>query len=93
MGVKNKTSLVNLKLKPELHFEFKVAAGLRGSTMSNLLHQFIAQVVFEEKRRHTEEEWAAAVRKLQLEAEEEHERAIKKYGTHKVEFNNKATGK
>lgn len=54
-GVKKKTSLMNLKIKPEVHLEFKVAAELRGSTMSNLLHQFIVQTIHEEKKKHPDD--------------------------------------
>ena len=50
--VKKKTSLMNLKIKPEIHQEFRIAAELRGSTMSNLLHQFIVATVWEEKKKH-----------------------------------------
>lgn len=86
-GVKKKTSLMNLKIKPDIHFEFKIAAELRGATMSGLLHQHITQVIYEEKKRHTAAEWEAVAERLRLESEDENERAIREYGTHPVEIN------
>ena len=46
-----KDVLVNLRLKPKTRDEFKVAAELRGASMSGLLHQFIVKTIREEKER------------------------------------------
>lgn len=45
---------INLKATEELRREFQVAAELRGSTMSNLIHQFIVATVWDEKKKHPE---------------------------------------
>jgi hypothetical protein len=44
-----KDKLVNVRLTPEKHAEFKVACELRGASMSSLLHQFIVRTIREEK--------------------------------------------
>jgi hypothetical protein len=49
--LKNKEVLVNVRLRPETREEFRIAAGLRGATMSSLLHQFIVRTIREEKER------------------------------------------
>ena len=51
---KNKDVRINLKAAEELRQEFRLVAELRGSTMSNLLHQFIVATVWEEKKKHPE---------------------------------------
>lgn len=43
-----------MRLKPETREEFRVAAELRGATMSGLLHQFIVRTIREEKERDPE---------------------------------------
>lgn len=45
----NKEVLINLRVRPEVRDEFKLAAELRGATMSGLLHQFIFRIIREEK--------------------------------------------
>jgi uncharacterized protein (DUF1778 family) len=49
--VPNKEVLINLRLRYETREEFRVAAELRGATMSGLLHQFIVRTIREEKER------------------------------------------
>jgi len=46
-----KPTLLTIKITPERLEEFRIAATLRGTTMSSLVSQFIAQVVTEEKTR------------------------------------------
>lgn len=46
--------IINLKVTPQIHQEFKVAAGLRGASMSGLIHQFMVRVIREEKDREPE---------------------------------------
>lgn len=52
--VKTKEKLMNIKMRPQTHREFKIAAELRGSTMSSLIHQFIVQTIWQEKSAHPE---------------------------------------
>ena len=54
MAGEKKDVLVNLRLKPKTRDEFKVAAELRGASMSGLLHQFIVKTIREEKERTPE---------------------------------------
>jgi hypothetical protein len=54
MAGKNKEVLINIRLKPETREEFRIAAELRGATMSGLLHQFIVRTIREEKERDPE---------------------------------------
>ena len=51
---KNKEVLINIRLKPETREEFRIAAELRGASMSGLLHQFIVKTIREEKERDPE---------------------------------------
>jgi hypothetical protein len=44
-----KEKLVNVRLTPKTHDEFKIACELRGASMSSLLHQFIVRTIREEK--------------------------------------------
>jgi len=44
-----KEKLVNVRLTPKTHEEFKIACELRGASMSSLLHQFIVRTIREEK--------------------------------------------
>lgn len=44
----HKTSMITVKVTPLRLEEFRIAAMLRGSTMSALISQFVAQVVREE---------------------------------------------
>jgi hypothetical protein len=50
----SKDKLVNIRMKPLTREEFRVAAELRGATMSGLLHQFIVKTIREEKERNPE---------------------------------------
>jgi len=52
--VKTKEKLMNIKMRRQTHREFQIAAELKGSTMSSLLHQFIVQTIWEEKKKHPE---------------------------------------
>lgn len=54
MTGKNKEVLINIRLKPDTREEFRIAAELRGATMSGLLHQFIVRTIREEKERDPE---------------------------------------
>jgi hypothetical protein len=54
MAGEKKDVLINLRLKPKTRDEFKVAAELRGASMSGLLHQFIVKTIREEKDRSPE---------------------------------------
>lgn len=47
-----KDKLLTVRLAPEVHRDYKIAAELRGSTMSNLAHMYIVRVVREEKDRN-----------------------------------------
>lgn len=49
LGLVIKERLVNVRLKPQTHEEFKIACDLRGASMSSLLHQFIVRTIREEK--------------------------------------------
>lgn len=51
-SVKTKEKLMNIKMNPQTHREFKLAAELRGATMSSLIHQFIVRIIREEKDRY-----------------------------------------
>lgn len=44
----NKTAMITVKVTPRRLEEFRIAAMLRGATMSALVSQFVAQVVREE---------------------------------------------
>jgi hypothetical protein len=44
-----KTAMVTVKITPSRLEEFRIAATLRGTTMSSLISQFIAKVVREEQ--------------------------------------------
>lgn len=44
-----KERLVNVRLTPRTHEEFKIACELRGASMSSLLHQYIVRTIREEK--------------------------------------------
>lgn len=54
-GVKTKRSIFNIKINPEVRSEFKVAAELRGATMSSLIHQYIFKYIREVKTEMPEE--------------------------------------
>lgn len=51
---KEKLSTINVKVPPLTHAEFRIAAKLRGGTMSSLLHQYMVKVIREEKEREPE---------------------------------------
>jgi hypothetical protein len=44
-----KEKMINVRLEPSIHEDFKIACSLRGVSMSSLLHQFIFRVIREEK--------------------------------------------
>lgn len=46
-----KVKMINVRLKPDTHDEFKIACELRGGSMSSLMHQFIVRTIREEKER------------------------------------------
>lgn len=45
----SKERMVNVRLEPDVHEDFKIACALRGASMSSLLHQYIYRVIREEK--------------------------------------------
>jgi antitoxin component of RelBE/YafQ-DinJ toxin-antitoxin module len=47
--VSPKEKMINVRLTPAVHDQFKVACDLRGVSMSSLLHQFIVRTIREEK--------------------------------------------
>lgn len=49
-----KKKLLTVRLDPEVHKDYKIAAKLRGGTMSNLVHMYLVRVVREEKERNPE---------------------------------------
>jgi hypothetical protein len=49
-----KERLLTVRLSPEDHRDYKIAAKLRGGTMSNLVHMFCIRVIREEKERNSE---------------------------------------
>lgn len=50
--MKTKTGLMTFKVKPEAYDEFQLVAELKGSNMSNLLHQYVTRCIWEEKQKH-----------------------------------------
>jgi hypothetical protein len=44
-----KVKMINVRLKPDTHDDFKIACELRGGSMSSILHQFIVRTIREEK--------------------------------------------
>jgi hypothetical protein len=52
MTKKSKDVLINLRINSRIRDEFRVAAGLRGASVSGLLHQFIVQTIREERERN-----------------------------------------
>lgn len=44
-----KAKMVNVRLTPIVHDQFKIACDLRGVSMSSLLHQFIVRTIREER--------------------------------------------
>lgn len=44
-----KVKMVNVRLTPSVHEAFRIAAELRGASMSSLLHQFIVRTIREER--------------------------------------------
>jgi hypothetical protein len=44
-----KDKMVNVRLTPAVHDQFKIACELRGASMSSLLHQFIVRTIREER--------------------------------------------
>lgn len=48
MSESSKSAMLTVKLSPERLEEFRIASMLRGTTMSSLVSQFVAQVVREE---------------------------------------------
>lgn len=49
-----KERLLTVRLTPEVHADYKIAARLKGSSMSNLVHMYIFQVIREQKERNPE---------------------------------------
>ena len=47
--VANKERLLTVRLSPDVHEDYRVAARLRGNTMSGLVHMFIVRTIREEK--------------------------------------------
>ena len=54
-NVKTKGGLFNIKINPADRIAFKVAAELRGATMSQLIHQYIFRYIREVKTEMPEE--------------------------------------
>lgn len=46
-----KVRMINVRLAPDKHDDFKLACELRGGSMSSILHQFIVRTIREEKER------------------------------------------
>jgi hypothetical protein len=46
-----KVKMINVRLTPDVHDQFKTAVELRGASMSSFLHQFIVRTIREEKER------------------------------------------
>lgn len=44
-----KVKMINVRLSPTVHDQFKIACELRGASMSSLLHQFIVRTIREER--------------------------------------------
>lgn len=44
-----KVKMINVRLTPSVHESFRIAAELRGASMSSLLHQYIVRTIREEK--------------------------------------------
>lgn len=45
----SKDKMINVRLTPVVHEQFKIACDLRGGSMSSLLHQFIVRTIREER--------------------------------------------
>ncbi len=50
----NKEKLLTVKVAPQVLQDFKVAAELKGGTMSALVHMFVVQTIREQKERNPE---------------------------------------
>lgn len=50
-SVMSKTKMINVRLTDQTHEDFRIAAELRGASMSSLLHQFVVRTIREEKER------------------------------------------
>ena len=48
---KNRGELLTVRVGTAVHKDFKLAAELRGATMSGLVHQFVVKTIREEKER------------------------------------------
>lgn len=46
-----KVKMINVRLTPEIHEDFKMACFLRGVSMSSFLHQTVVKTIREEKER------------------------------------------
>jgi len=44
-----KIKMINVRLAPNVHDDFKIACELRGASMSSLMHQFIFRTIREER--------------------------------------------
>lgn len=49
MTESTKDKVLNIRLKPQTREEFRIAAELRGATMSSLIHQFVIKTIREER--------------------------------------------
>lgn len=58
-----KERMINVRLSERTHEEFKIAAELRGASMSGLLHQFIVRTIREEKERESQAFRGAEIRR------------------------------
>jgi hypothetical protein len=46
-----KSKMINVRLTPSVHDDFKIACDLRGVSMSSAMHQFVVRTIREEKER------------------------------------------
>src|SRR5688500_18991569 len=46
----SKEKLLTVRLAPEVHRDYKVAAHLKGASMSSLVHMFVVRTIKEEKQ-------------------------------------------
>jgi hypothetical protein len=50
MTTKNKEINLNIRVRKDVHEDFRIAADLRGASMSSLIHQFMVKCIREEKK-------------------------------------------
>ena len=81
MTKKNKDVLFNIRIRKDIRAKFAVAAELKGSSSSGLLHQYIRDVIVEAERDQPDEfqkafeEYLAEEEKKKLESEKPKELA------------------